>query len=133
MFKDAGYKTAYFGKWQLSGGDETIRAFGFDSYCVINPILGNPIVRYKNLTIYSNGQYASSWTEIAKIKNPNKNGVTKTYSATSNIPLAQIFIQFRFTYTKGTGTLALDDVSINYNNPIPLFVAGYNNVSVKTN
>ena len=55
-----GYKTAYFGKWQLSGGDETIRAFGFDSYCVINPILGNPIVRYKNPTIYSNGKYASA-------------------------------------------------------------------------
>ena len=60
MFKDAGYKTAYLGKWQLSGGDETIRAFGFDSYCVINPILGNPIVQYKNPTIYSNGQYASA-------------------------------------------------------------------------
>jgi arylsulfatase A len=68
MFKDAGYKTACFGKWQLSGGEQSIHTFGFDSYCVFDatgytadneesPLQGS---RYKNPTIYVNGDYADS-------------------------------------------------------------------------
>jgi hypothetical protein len=39
MFKDAGYKTACYGKWQLDGGDASIHAFGFDNYCVYIPFI----------------------------------------------------------------------------------------------
>ena len=58
MFRDAGYATACFGKWQLSGGDQSIKTFGFDHYCVWNPDgaddKGN---RYKNPAIYANGSF----------------------------------------------------------------------------
>ncbi len=60
MFKDAGYKTACYGKWQLGGGDQSIHTFGFDNYCVWNPI--GPDTkgsRYKNPEIYTNGAFVT--------------------------------------------------------------------------
>ena len=36
ILKQAGYKTAIAGKWQLGGGGDTVRAFGFDEYCLWN-------------------------------------------------------------------------------------------------
>jgi len=67
MFKDAGYKTACFGKWQLSGGEQSIHTFGFDSYCVFDATgnIGDDEgstfrgSRYKNPTIYTNGDYVA--------------------------------------------------------------------------
>ena len=37
MLQDAGYTTCYAGKWQLDGGDNSIRKFGFDKYSVWLP------------------------------------------------------------------------------------------------
>ncbi|QHV96612.1 sulfatase-like hydrolase/transferase [Spirosoma endbachense] len=34
LFKDAGYTTAIAGKWQLAGGPDTVRHFGFDQFCL---------------------------------------------------------------------------------------------------
>src|SRR3954453_22516432 len=67
MFKDAGYKTACFGKWQLSGGEQSIRTFGFDNYCVFDATgnIGDDAgstfrgSRYKNPNIYTNGNYVA--------------------------------------------------------------------------
>ena len=36
ILKKAGYRTAIAGKWQLGGGGDTVRAFGFDEYCLWN-------------------------------------------------------------------------------------------------
>ena len=36
ILKQAGYKTAIAGKWQLGGGGDAVRAFGFDKYCLWN-------------------------------------------------------------------------------------------------
>ena len=60
MLKDAGYKTACFGKWQLSGGDQSIHTFGFDSYCVFVPFSNSVDKKYKNPLIYTNGANVSS-------------------------------------------------------------------------
>jgi len=65
MLKDAGYRTCVAGKWQLDGGDASIRAFGFDNYSVYNPFTGTGDEkdggsRYKNPTIYQNGAILSS-------------------------------------------------------------------------
>ena len=60
MFKDAGYKTACFGKWQLNGGDFSIHQFGFDSYCVwdaVDPNISG--ARYKSPKIYTNGRFVA--------------------------------------------------------------------------
>jgi hypothetical protein len=60
-------------------------------------------------------------------------GTVKTYNANSNPRLKPGFIQFRFTYTKNIGKLFFDDVSIEYKNPVPFFIPGYNDLLVKTN
>lgn len=61
MFKDAGYATCYAGKWQLDGGDNSIRNFGFDKYAVYLPfLLDNEFEegsRYKGCKIYQDGGY----------------------------------------------------------------------------
>lgn len=64
MFKDAGYATCYVGKWQLDGGDNSIRTFGFDNYEVWLPYYLKPEdaggTRYKSAPLYSNGAFLPS-------------------------------------------------------------------------
>jgi arylsulfatase A len=62
MFKDAGYKTACYGKWQLDGGDTSIHDFGFDNYCVFHPFsnVSELLPKYKNPLIYTNDAYVPS-------------------------------------------------------------------------
>ena len=61
MLQDAGYTTCYAGKWQLDGGDNSIRKFGFDKYSVWLPFKVCPEEtegsRYKNPKIYQEGGY----------------------------------------------------------------------------
>jgi len=64
MLKDAGYATCYAGKWQLDGGDVSIRTFGFNNYSVWCPFKQCPEdlegSRYKGAKIYQDGGYLSS-------------------------------------------------------------------------
>ncbi|HYK45885.1 MAG TPA: sulfatase-like hydrolase/transferase [Parafilimonas sp.] len=61
MLKSAGYATCVAGKWQLDGGDASVHAFGFDSYCLWNPYFaGVGGSRYKNPHIYEDGGYWSA-------------------------------------------------------------------------
>lgn len=61
MMQSNGYNTCAIGKWQLDGGDASLKAFGFDYYAVTNPFKetldeeGNAF--YKNPVIYQNGNY----------------------------------------------------------------------------
>lgn len=61
MMQSNGYSTCAIGKWQLDGGDASLKAFGFDSYSVTNPFKisldeeGNAF--YKNPFIYQDGDY----------------------------------------------------------------------------
>ncbi len=64
MLKDAGYATCFVGKWQMDGGDASIRGGGFDKYLAFLPY--QPVDkndndqyyrRYKNPLLYENGQY----------------------------------------------------------------------------
>lgn len=62
MLHDAGYKTCVAGKWQLGGGDASIRGFGFDKYLVFEPFYTMEEAaenrrRYKNPHLYENGNY----------------------------------------------------------------------------
>ena len=73
------------------------------------------------------GWNGSTWNTIENITNSlPTTGTTKTYPGLG----ASNFTQFRFTYTKGAGNLAFDDVSINYDAPAPSFVPGYNSLAV---
>ena len=78
------------------------------------------------------GFNGNTWVPIQTFNNlpKAKAGSVKTINIKSNPALPANISQFRFTYTKSAGTLALDDVSINYNSPAPYFVAGYNNLNV---
>jgi len=60
MLHDAGYATCVAGKWQLDGGDQSIRAFGFDNYSVWDPFGHERGSRYKDPDIYENGAYLSA-------------------------------------------------------------------------
>ncbi|MEO8711263.1 MAG: sulfatase-like hydrolase/transferase [Parafilimonas sp.] len=58
LFKDAGYKTGCFGKWQFGGGDPSIHALGFDEYTVHDALGPSQIgSRYKNPDIYTHGNF----------------------------------------------------------------------------
>ncbi len=64
MLHDAGYTTCIAGKWQLDGGDNSIHAFGFDTYSVTNPFKiaegeyeKGDLSLYKNPRIYQYGSY----------------------------------------------------------------------------
>lgn len=65
MLKDAGYATCVAGKWQLDGGDASIRKFGFDLYSVFLPFNPGSVFkeepedwyRYKNPHIYEQGAF----------------------------------------------------------------------------
>lgn len=61
MLKDSGYTTCFAGKWQLDGGDASIRTFGWDKYSVWLPfdieyefLEGS---RFKGAKIYEDGAY----------------------------------------------------------------------------
>ena len=61
LMRDAGYKTACYGKWQFGGGDASVHALGFDNYCLYNAFDGGEKGdRYKSPTIYTNGDFVSS-------------------------------------------------------------------------
>ena len=64
MLHDAGYTTCIAGKWQLNGRDNSVRAFGFDSYSITNPYKladnnddDEGLSIYKNPIIMQNGAY----------------------------------------------------------------------------
>jgi len=59
MFKDAGYSTGIFGKWQLDGGATSMQAFGFDDYVIREPFdsLVNNIYPYRGAFLYTHGAF----------------------------------------------------------------------------
>jgi arylsulfatase A len=61
MLKSAGYATCYVGKWQLDGGDTSIRTFGFQKYNVWLPYKREPEEadgsRYKSTLLYQGGAF----------------------------------------------------------------------------
>ncbi len=63
LFSANGYKTYYAGKWQLDGGDASIKKFGFQNYVVWNPYnvsFAESGSRYKGPKLYARGKYISS-------------------------------------------------------------------------
>ncbi|MBV9961786.1 MAG: sulfatase-like hydrolase/transferase [Parafilimonas sp.] len=67
MFSNAGYTTACFGKWQLDGGDASIKNFGFQHYCIWDAYTkDNKSARYKNPVLYANGNYVSPASVLNK-------------------------------------------------------------------
>lgn len=64
LMNDAGYNTCISGKWQLDGGDASIKSFGFDHYLVWNSFDDGESTEtigshYKNPVLYANGQTVS--------------------------------------------------------------------------
>ncbi|MEK7415041.1 MAG: sulfatase-like hydrolase/transferase, partial [Planctomycetota bacterium] len=54
LLRDAGYTTCIAGKWQLGGNHDSIRAFGFDTYCLWN-FMGRG-AQYWGSEIWENGK-----------------------------------------------------------------------------
>lgn len=74
MLQDAGYDTYAAGKWQLDGGDNSVRTFGFDEYVLYNLYETIPHYdtdnrtagRYKNPELFSNGKFLPFGSTIGK-------------------------------------------------------------------
>lgn len=64
MLADKGYATCYAGKWQLDGGDTSIRGFGWQKYSVWLPFYVDKEnlygTRYKGAAIYQDGGFLPS-------------------------------------------------------------------------
>jgi len=59
------------------------------------------------------GYNGSTWAQIDNITNSiPASGTTKTYNSTTTPALAVGFTQFRFSYTKSSGNVGFDDVSV---------------------
>jgi len=56
LMKDAGYKTAWIGKFQLHGHDADIHNFGFDKYVIFESLDLPRNSRYKSPLLYQNGE-----------------------------------------------------------------------------
>jgi hypothetical protein len=66
-----------------------------------------------NSALLIEGWSGSSWQTVHNITNSiPTTGSVFTYNSTSTPPLAGGFTRFRFTYTKSSGNLAFDDVSV---------------------
>jgi arylsulfatase A-like enzyme len=58
MMRDAGYKTGFFGKEQLSGDGSVLNSWGFDTYCAYNVTVNIPAgPKYKNPHLYTHGAF----------------------------------------------------------------------------
>lgn len=64
LMADAGYKTCVAGKWQFNGGDASLKAFGFQNYCVWDAFKqsdeeedGDIGSQYKNPKVYQNAAF----------------------------------------------------------------------------
>jgi arylsulfatase A len=61
LLRRAGYSTCVAGKWQLDGGDASLKRFGFEKYRVFLPFNINENdenwYRYKNPHLYENGKF----------------------------------------------------------------------------
>ncbi len=58
------------------------------------------------------GYIAGTWSTVINITSVPSSGTTYTYNASSSPALPSNITQFRFTYTKGLGNLAIDDIVI---------------------
>lgn len=73
LLRSKGYATYAAGKWQLDGGDTSLKMLGFDEYSITNPykIAGSVgeedgLNLYKNPKIYTNGNYLATELTLGK-------------------------------------------------------------------
>ncbi len=79
---------------------------------------GQGITAGSTSTLQVDGFDGVTWTNIEIINSAtliasSSTAVTRTYNSGSTPALTSGYVRFRFTYLKGTGNLALDDVTIN--------------------
>jgi hypothetical protein len=76
------------------------------------------------------GYNGSLWLTIDNFSSLPTTGTTKTYSSATIPALPANMIAFRFSYSKSTGNLAFDDVSITSGGSVPSFVPGYEDLTI---
>jgi len=98
LFRDNFYQTYYAGKWQLDGGDASIKKFGFQNYIVWKPFnvsQSKSGSRYKGPKLYTNGKYISS--SLLKDKYGEDIFVDSIESFISKTRLSPFFVYYAVT------------------------------------
>jgi len=76
------------------------------------------------------GYNGTSWVTIESITPLMTSGTTITFNSLSIPALPANIVKFRFTYTKSSGNLGLDDITIISGGSVPSFIAGWENHSI---
>ena len=76
------------------------------------------------------GYNGSSWVTIDNLKPLPTTSKIITYNSSSSPALPAGIVKFRLSYSKGTGNLALDDMTITSGGTVPAFLNGYENLLV---
>lgn len=76
------------------------------------------------------GYNGTSWVTIDNLNPLPTTSKVVTYNATSTPVLPSGMVKFRLSYSKSTGNLALDDVTINSGGMVPSYLMGYENLLV---
>ncbi len=76
------------------------------------------------------GYNGSSWVTIQNITSIPTTAATRTYTSASSPALPSNIVKFRFTYTKSSGNLSFDDLVIDYQASVPVYVTNYNSKTV---
>ena len=76
------------------------------------------------------GYDGSSWVTIGNYSPLPTTATTKTYNSSTTPALPANMVKFRLSYSKSTGNLALDDISIISGGTVPSFVNGYESLPV---
>ena len=76
------------------------------------------------------GYNGSSWVTIDNLKPLPTTSKIISYNSSSTPALPAGILKFRLSYSKSTGNLALDDVTITSGGTVPAFIIGYENLLV---
>ncbi|MEL1243786.1 GEVED domain-containing protein [Flavobacterium sp. DGU11] len=83
-----------------------------------------------NSILLIEGYNGTSWVTVNSYTGFPTTGAIKTYNASSSPALPSGLVKFRFTYTKNSGNIAFDDLTVTYSTTTNTYLTGYQDKTV---